>query len=73
MCKAKEVLLCPNCKSRLEATRPDSAHPLYSLDKPPKNEVDGGVIEQVYSCKNPRCNAQVTVYWYETKLSLDNE
>jgi hypothetical protein len=73
MCKAIIALRCPNCKRQLSVTRPDSLHPLYSLDKPRENEVEGDVIEQIYNCKNPGCKTKVTVYWYEAKLFLDRE
>jgi hypothetical protein len=73
MCKAKVALRCPNCKRRLEVTRPDSSHPLFSLEKPRESDVEGDVIEQVYGCKNPDCNTETTVYWYEAKLFLDRE
>ena len=52
MCKAKEFLRCPNCRTRLEVTRPDSLHPLCSLEKPRDDEVEDDVVTQVYSCKN---------------------
>ena len=68
MCKAKAALRCPNCKTKLEVTRPDTLHPLCSLEKPRDEDVAGDVVAQVYTCKNPDCNANVTVYWHESKL-----
>ena len=71
MCKGRVTLRCPNCNWQLEVTRPDSVHPSFSLGKPQENEVQGNIVEEVYNCKNPRCNAKITVYWYEAKLFLD--
>jgi hypothetical protein len=73
MCKAKATLSCPNCKRKFQVTRPDSSHPLHSLEKPQEITVEGDVIEEDYYCKNPECNAKTRVYWYETKLFLDRE
>lgn len=68
MCRAGVALRCPLCKRKLEVTRPNSLHPLCSLDKPKDDEVEGDVVTQVYTCKNLDCNANVTVYWHEVKL-----
>jgi len=68
MCKARVALLCPNCKRKLAVTRPDSLHPLWSLGKPRFDDVEGEVVTQVYTCKNPECNTKVTVYWYGAKI-----
>ena len=68
MCKARVALRCPSCKRKLAVTRPDTLHPLWSLEKPRLDEVKGDVVTQVYTCKNSDCNADVTVYWYEAKL-----
>lgn len=68
MCKARVALICPNCKCKLAVTRPDALHPLWSLEKPRLDDVEGNVVTQVYTCKNPDCNTDVTVYWYEAKI-----
>jgi len=68
LCKARVALRCPNCKKKLEVTRPDSLHPLCSLEMPRDDEVEGDVVMHVYTCKNPDCNAAVTVYWHKAKL-----
>jgi hypothetical protein len=38
------------------------------LEKPRDEDVIFDVVTQVYSCKNPDCKANVTVYWHESKL-----
>jgi hypothetical protein len=68
MCKARVALYCPSCKRKLEITRPDSQHPLWSLVKPKSEEIDGDVITQVVTCKNSDCSADVTIFWFEAKL-----
>ena len=73
MCKARVALRCPNCKRKLEVTISDSLHPLCSLEKPGDDEVESDVVTQVYTCKNPDCNAAVSVYWYNAKMLLDRE
>ncbi|MFB3888090.1 MAG: hypothetical protein ACE14S_01250 [Candidatus Bathyarchaeia archaeon] len=64
------TLSCPSCKRKFTVTRPDSLHPSWSLEKPQESEA-GDVVEQVYGCKNPGCNAKFTVYWFETMMFLD--
>jgi hypothetical protein len=64
--KARAALRCPNCKTKLEVSRPDSLHPFCSLEKPRDDEIEKSVVTQVYSCKNPNCNFNVPVYGYET-------
>ena len=73
LCKARVALHCPLCKRKLEVTRPDSRHPLCSLEKPREDEFEGNVVTQDYTCKNPDCNSNIPVYWYETKMLLDRE
>jgi hypothetical protein len=71
MREGRATLVCPNCKRQLTITRPDSMHPIHSLNKPREIEIECDVIEQIHDCKNPYCKAKVTVYWYETKLFID--
>ena len=68
MCKARVALNCPNCKRKLAVTRPDTLHPLWSLKKPRLDDVKGDIVTQVHTCKNPDCNTDVIVYWYEAKI-----
>ena len=64
------VIRCPHCNSPFKATRLDSSHPCYSFDKPTKSEAEKAVVK-VYVCKNPKCKAKITVYWYDQTLFLD--
>ncbi len=65
MCMGKVVVRCPKCKKQLQVTRPDSAHPFWSLDKPKEDENVSNVVEQVLECKNSACASRFTVYWYD--------
>ena len=65
MCMGKVVVSCPKCKKQLQVTRPDSAHPFWSLDKPKEDENMSNVVEQVLECKNSICTARFTIYWYD--------
>jgi len=64
------VMRCPHCNSPFEATRLDSSHSCYSLDKPMKRKAEKAIIK-VYACKNPKCKAKITVYWYDQTLFLN--
>ena len=61
----KVVVCCPKCGQALQATRPDSAHPFWSLEKPDESEGKVNVAEQVLKCRNPSCGAKFTVFWYD--------
>ena len=65
MCMGKVVVRCPQCKQQLQVTRPDSAHPFWSLEKPKKDEGVSNVVEQTLECKNHKCASKFTVYWYD--------
>jgi hypothetical protein len=65
MCMGKVVIRCPKCKKLLQVTRPDSAHPFWSLDKPTEDEDVSNVIEQVLECKDSACASKFSVYWYD--------
>jgi len=65
VCMGKVVVCCPKCNSPLRVTRPDSAHPFWSLDKPIPDEEVASVLEQVLECKNSSCASKFVVYWYD--------
>jgi hypothetical protein len=65
MCMGKVVVRCPKCKSSLQVTRPDSAHPFWSLEKPKEDEEITNVITQVLECKNTTCGSKFSIYWYD--------
>ena len=67
----KVVLRCPNCSQQVVVMRPDSLHPRRSFEKPQLSKVAADVIEQVYDCKNPSCQAKYTVYWYDKQKLLE--
>ena len=71
MCMGKVTLRCPSCSQQVAVMRPDSVHPLWSLEKPQESDVAFDVLEQVYDCKNPSCNAKFTVYWYDKQKVLE--
>ena len=65
MCMGKVVVRCPICKRTLQVTRPDSAHPYWSLDKPKKDEDIENVSEQTLECRNEACASKFVIYWYD--------
>ncbi len=65
MCMGKVLVCCPKCKTQLKVTRPDSAHPFWSLEKPRKDEGVSDVVKQTLECTNPTCASKFNVYWYE--------
>jgi len=65
MCMGKVVVSCPNCKSKVSLTRPDSNHPFWSIDEPAKDEGIAGYVKQVIECKNSTCASKFSVYWFD--------
>jgi len=62
---ASELTLeCPYCHWIFKATPPDEVHSAYSFEKPLKGSFHGGIIEQNFVCRNPKCKKEFTLYWY---------
>ena len=71
MTKDKVKLECPECYWMFETAKPNSFHPVASLNKPKENSFDGSVIEELYDCRNPKCRETFSIYWFEPKRFFD--
>jgi hypothetical protein len=58
------ALKCPYCGSYFDAGPPDSWHNECSLDKPPIDIQRATIIQEKHTCKNPKCNKPIDVYWF---------
>ena len=67
MTPKRNILYCPVCKWRFEATSPDDFHKKGSVNRPKEDEVVEDIRETVEDCRNPKCLKPITVYWYEPK------
>ena len=65
MCMGKVVVSCPECKSKIPLTRPDSGHPFWSLNKPSVEEGVADYVEQAVECNNSTCAYKFSVYWFD--------
>ncbi len=66
--KKTRILRCPKCGWPFEVEVPDRLHPDCTTKKPDKRDVNGGIIEKVCDCNNPKCGNPITVYCYLQKL-----
>ncbi len=64
MTYSESVFSCPYCGHPFEAHAPDSWHSEYSYEEPPISNVRGELKKREFTCKNPKCNKQITLYWY---------
>ena len=55
---------CPRCHWIMRSAKPDNKHPIPSVAKPCESNVEGNVLTQSFVCRNPRCKASFTVYWF---------
>lgn len=65
MCRAKTLVTCPKCKNRIQITRPDSEHSLWSTDKPENNEALTSFVEQIIESKNQNYSNKFVIFWHE--------
>lgn len=66
----KVTLECPNCHWVFEAAITDKHHSFASVEKPPKDKITGDVITENLVCRNPKCQKQFTIYWFDLKMHI---
>ena len=64
-------LKCPSCQWTFEAAPPDNQHSFASTKEPAINRINGDAIKKDQRCRNPKCQKQFSVYWFDFKMHLD--
>jgi len=64
-------LECPSCHWMFKAAPPDNQHTFASTKEPAKNKINSDTIKKDQHCRNPKCQKQFSVYWYDSKMHLD--
>jgi hypothetical protein len=67
----KIILECPNCHWIFEAKAPDKSHWSATLEVPQENKVAGDVIKQNHFCRNPECQKNFIIYWFDSTIYMD--
>ena len=69
--KSKIPFECPNCHWIHRSEKPDDKHPIPSVTKPIKNNVIGNILVEEQTCRNPRCQKKVNVFWFKPRDFYD--
>jgi rubredoxin len=58
---------CPTCHWILKCEKPDNKHPIPSVKKPERIDIKSNILIKKHICRNPRCQKEINVFWFEPK------